>query len=166
MHVELRREIKVREYQGLAQQASAMARNTGLEHVRIKYEEAAEVWTKLARNELARTAPANLAQAQPAPRLKAMTNDEKLTAIEKGLKGSYNLAAPRTSDPFVAMAFQHLAAQALGIAKGRGYFSRRVMVDSQVEGLLVTIDECAPGTAPQLAKLEVGRTAAIGSTNA
>lgn len=68
-----------------------------------------------------------------------MSDDQKLDAIRRGEAGSYNLSAPRSVDPFELTAFQHLAALALGIAKGRGYFFRCVPQRADIAGLLVNI---------------------------
>jgi hypothetical protein len=80
-----------------------------------------------------------IAPQLPTERRAALTDDEKLEAIERGDAGSYNLAAPRSGDPFVRTNFQHVAAMVLGIARGRGYVFRRVPDGHDTYGLLVTI---------------------------
>lgn len=139
MQIHSKREVKVREYRGMAQAAANMAQDALLEQVRHKYEKAADVWSQLALNEEARIPRPDVVASTPVPRMRAMSDDQKLAAIEQGVVGSYNLAAPKTVDVFVGFAFQHLAAQALGIAHGRGYFHRKQMNGPKVHGLLVTI---------------------------
>jgi hypothetical protein len=51
-----KRQIKADEFRVLANDASAAAANTKLDHVREKFERSAAVWTKLADNEEGREA--------------------------------------------------------------------------------------------------------------
>lgn len=149
MQIHSKREAKVREYRGMEQAAVDLAQDALLEQVRHKYQHAANVWAGLALSEEAQIARSYVVVSAPAPRMSAMSDDQKLTAIQQGVAGSYNLAAPRTIDAFTGLAFQHLAAQALGIAHGRGYFHRKMMSGPQVDGLLVTIG----GTAAEACSL-------------
>lgn len=144
MQIHGKREVKLREYRGMAQAAVEMAQGALLAHVRHKYEHAASVWTQLALREEARISQPHIVAGMPAPpRMRAMSDTQKLAAIKQGRVGSYNLAAPRTIDALVAYAFQRLAAQALGIAYGRGYFHRKLLNGPKIEGLLVTIGATA-----------------------
>lgn len=82
-----------------------------------------------------------------------MTNAEKLEAVRRGERGSYNFSFARSANER-AEAFRHILREAHEIAVERGYFCRPADFDEHADStngaLLVTIETGAePSAAPQ-----------------